>query len=306
MHQLRSKIESPLPPRRVAIFGWASSILVATRAKAAHRRKRLYLRKEKLLALLSLSGRKKILFAGMPKWSDAIKGGFRRLPHLVDFGPITEDSFERYDIVVPLDLSDIEDAQRLCKLQKSAYPLPTAQSVRLCHDKYEFNQTLIKAGFGRYVPKMVQGTALSPPYILKKSRSQWGDGCYIIRNPLRPENSLERITDPQYFCQELIPGNTEFATHILIVNGKIIKALNIKYKFASDTPIKGKDVDSRELDRRCPYLDLFAQVLRTVQFEGLCCVNYKVINGQPFLLEINPRCGGSLAPYFFSFIRHLR
>ena len=115
----------------------------------------------------------------------------------------------------------------------------------------------------------------------------------------------ERILDPDYFCQEFIPGSTEFATHILFVDGRIVKALNIKYELTGEAPIKGQDAERLRIIRRCKYLDLFALVLRTVQYQGLCCVNYKVAKGQPFLLEINPRFGGSLAPYFFSFLNHL-
>jgi predicted ATP-grasp superfamily ATP-dependent carboligase len=292
--------------RSVAIFDLASPSLASVRANIAWRKNRFYVKSEKLLALLSSGGAKKILFSGMPNWVDDIKSGFRRLPHQVDFGSITEDSFQRYDIVVPLSLPALEEARRHSSQQKIALPLPAAESVHLCEDKYEFNQALVKAGFGRYIPKMAQGLALTPPYILKKRISAWGIGCYIIHNCADQEAQLDRITDPKYFCQEFIPGSTEFATHILFVDGKIIKALNIKYEFASDTPIKGQNANHLQVIQGCPYLDLFARVLRTVQFEGLCCVNYKVAKGQPFLLEINPRFGGSLAPYFFSFIRHLR
>ena len=42
-----------------------------------------------------------------------------------------------------------------------------------------------------------------------------------------------------------------------------------------------------------------------VGFEGLCCVNYKYRDGIPKILEINPRMGGSLARFFFSFLRRL-
>jgi len=116
----------------------------------------------------------------------------------------------------------------------------------------------------------------------------------------------DRITDPGYFCQELVSGPSEFATHILFVGRRIVKALNIKYEFESATPIKEQDADCLKVVHRCPHLDLFARMLRAIQFEGLCCVNYKVAQGRPMLLEINPRFGGSLAPYFFSFVRHLR
>jgi glutathione synthase/RimK-type ligase-like ATP-grasp enzyme len=206
---------------------------------------------------------------------------------------------------VPLSLSALEEARRHSP-QKNALPVPSAESVRLCHDKYEFNEALIKAGFSRYIPKMVQGRALTPPYILKKRMGSWGKGCFVIRNDSDEEAQLDRINDPQYFCQELIHGTAEFATHILFVDGRIVKALNIKYEFAIDTAIKGQTAPLFDVVHRCRYLGLFARILRAIQFEGLCCVNYKVAKGQPFLMEINPRFGGSLAPYFFSFIRHLR
>ncbi len=245
------------------------------------------------------------MFSGKPDWIDEIRRGFSRLPHEVEFGFITADSFLRYDIVVPLSLSALEEARRYSPLKQNALPLPNAESVRLCDDKFEFNQALIKTGFGQYIPRMAQGQALTPPYILKKRNGSWGNDCYIIRNHDDEEARLDRITDPGYFCQELIPGSAEFATHILLVDGRIVKALNIKYQFASDMPIKGQNVALFQVVHRCPYLDLFARILRTIQFQGLCCVNYKVAEGKPFLMEINPRFGGSLAPYFFSFIRHL-
>ena len=274
----------------------------------AWHRNQLYVKWEKFLALHSSRGRvKRILFSGMPKWSNAINEGFRRLPHQVEFGPITEESFQRYDIVVPLSLPTIEEARRYSTLNRKALPQPTTESVRLCDDKYEFNQALIKAGFGLYIPRMFEGVELKPPYILKKRTGAWGIGSYIIRNHDDEQAQLGRITAPEYFCQELIPGPVEFATHILFIGSRIVKALNIKYEFGSDTPIKGQNSDLlHQVVHRCPYLKLFTRILQTIQFEGLCCVNYKVAKGQPFLLEINPRFGGSLAPYFFSFVRHLR
>lgn len=284
-----------------------STNLTALRVEIARRRNRLYIRSEKLRALLSSKRAKRILFSEKPEWADDIKIGFRRLPHQVEFGSITEDSFEQYDLVVPLTLDALEKAQRCSPQAKDdALPLPTPESVRLCNDKFSFNQKLIDAGFGRYIPKMTLGRALTPPYILKKRTGVWGVDCFIIRNRDDEAAQVDHIADPEYFCQKLIPGRTEFATHILFVNGRIAKALNIKYEFATGTPIKGQDGELFKVVHRCPYLDLFAQILRTIQFEGLCCVNYKVARRQLFLLEINPRFGGSLAPYFFSFVRHLR
>ena len=292
---------------RLAVSSVLASPKVAhVRKKIATGRNHFHLKSGQLRALLFSAGPRKILFSGKPDWTNDIKIGFRPLPHQIEFGPITEDSFERYDIVVPLSLAALEEARRHAPLLKMALPLPTAESVRLCDDKHAFNQALIKAGSGRYIPKMAQGLGLTPPYILKKRIGEWGNDCYIIRNKDDEEAQRKRILDPDYFCQEFIPGSTEFATHILFVDGRIVKALNIKYELTGDAPIKGQDAERLRMIHRCKYLGLLAHVLRTVQYQGLCCVNYKVAKGQPFLLEINPRFGGSLAPYFFSFVKHLR
>jgi hypothetical protein len=266
----------------------------------------LYLKVEKLRAVASSGRAKRILFAGKPEWAEDILSGFRRLPHTVEFGPITAASYEQYDLVVPLSFPALEDALRHAPEKQGGIPMPSLGSVRLCDDKYEFNRSLIESGFGRYIPQMAQGLSLNPPYILKKRTGWFGAGCYIIRDERDEETQISRILDDRYFCQELIAGTTEFATHILFVGGKIVKALNIKYEFASKTPIKGQSGDLLfRAVHGCQYLDLFAEILGTIGFEGLCCVNYKIAGGRPYLLEINPRFGGSLAPYFFSFVRHL-
>jgi predicted ATP-grasp superfamily ATP-dependent carboligase len=56
---------------------------------------------------------------------------------------------------------------------------------------------------------------------------------------------------------------------------------------------------------KCSYIDIFSDLLNAIGFEGLCCIDYKVKNGIPYIFEINPRFGGSLSFYFFSFLRHL-
>lgn len=289
-----------------ALLQRGSLKLAGFRTKLALRRDALYVKAAKLWALLFSPGAKRILFSERPDWEKTIRIGFRRLPHQIEFGPISADSFDKYDIVVPLSLSAVAEARLYCGSQRGAYPLPSEDTVQLCNDKYEFNKAMFQAGFSQYIPKMAQGPSLTPPYILKKRTGIWGKDCYVIRNREDERAHKDLIADSDYFCQEFIGGRTEFATHILFMDDQIVKALNIRYEFDVDSPIKGQDASLLQVVCRCRYLNLWAKMLRVVKFEGLCCVNYKVANGQPFLLEINPRFGGSLGPYFFSFIKHLR
>ncbi len=57
--------------------------------------------------------------------------------------------------------------------------------------------------------------------------------------------------------------------------------------------------------RRATHLPLFRDMLNAVGYEGLCCVNYKLQDGRVRFLEINPRFGASLAPWFFAMVRAL-
>jgi hypothetical protein len=100
-------------------------------------------------------------------------------------------------------------------------------------------------------------------------------------------------------------GKSEYATHILCKDNKIVYSLNVKYTFANDMPIKGKDKPLYMTIIKSYYLDTFTTILNTINFEGLCCFNYKIVDGKPLIFEINPRFGGSLCPFFFIFLDQL-
>ena len=109
----------------------------------------------------------------------------------------------------------------------------------------------------------------------------------------------------EYVLQEFIVGNREYALHLLVKNGKIVKDICIEYHFTHDYPIKNKDTPTARCIIEEPFLDTWQPLLELINFEGICCINYKIKNGQPKLLEINPRIGGSLCEYLFSFVGKL-
>lgn len=278
----------------------------SARMSFARQRNRFYTRTEKLLSLILDRRRLKVLLSEKPDWRENIESGFRRIRHTVEFGPVTHENSGQFDVIVPLTSTDTMRArQNATRGLGNLIPTPSEECMDLCNDKYKFNLTLQQAGFSQFVPRMDVGIALCPPYILKKRIGSWGTDCHIVSDYNDENRLIERVKDPEFFCQEIIRGRFEFATHILFVRNRIAKALNVMYEFASETPIKGQDKPIYTVVHRCAYLRLLAEVLRTIGYEGLCCVNYKVADGHPYILEINPRFGGSLAPYFFSFLRHL-
>ena len=271
---------------------------------ASRKRNELYVAYEKSLLLFSHQKSLRILFTGKPDWAADITKGFIGSPHTIEFGSLASHPAGDFDLVVPLQISGlIEARQRPDLLAKNPIPIPTEECILLCDDKRKFSQTLIEKGFGTYIPKLC--SVCDPPYILKKRIGSWGKECWMVHDRQEEAAVRDQVNDPAFYRQEIIRGRSEFATHILFANDRIVKSLDIRYEFDTDIPIKGQDKALYTVIGKCHFLNLFASILRSIGFEGLCCVNYKIVDGRPYIFEINPRFGGTLCPYFFSFIRHL-
>ena len=266
--------------------------------------KAIFVARERFLLRLCVKRKVKILFSNKPDWEPSIRNGFKYSQHELTFEEISLSEINNYDLVVPLTIRDLQYLNEVRHLiSHNPIPIPSSASIALCDDKLLFNRTLINNGFGKFIP--FTGNIQGYPFILKKRKDEWGKNSYIIFDAQQELVLANKLNNPDYFCQKLILGPEEYATHILFVNQKIQCSINIKYTFKIDTPIKGKNTEFKREMCTCPYLHLFSSILLSIGYEGLCCFNYKLIENNPFILEINPRFGGSLAPFFFSLIRHL-
>ncbi|MGL6071044.1 hypothetical protein, partial [Craterilacuibacter sp.] len=211
------------------------------------------------------------------------------------------------DLVVPLDIEPLLALRQQPRAvwENNPIPLPSTRSIQLCDDKLVFYRHLLAAGFGRELPRIAEAGLLKTPFILKKRQDVMGQHCYVVHNQQDLQRYAPLLDDPDYFCQTLVTGDEEFATHLLVRDGRVEHALNIRYRFAGNTPVKGKDPAFRA-PVPARHLALFGEMLAALGFEGLCCFNYKEEGGKPLVLEINPRFGGSLCPYFFTFVHHLQ
>jgi carbamoylphosphate synthase large subunit len=252
-----------------------------------------------------LSPKLRILFSKKDDWEPAIRNGFRYTGHQLSFEDFSLEQVKNHDVVVPLLIKDIKMLNEIRQaVINNPIPIPTLDSLCLCDDKEKFIKTLSENNFGAYLPK--QANESNYPYILKKKIDEWGVNSYIILNAQEEQKFAEKLSSPEYFTQQLIPGRIEYATHMLYSKGRPANALTIEYQFETKFYVKGKD--RPVFIKKAPhnqYLNIFSAILDLIEFEGLCCLNYKTIDNRPILFEINPRFGGSLSPYFYSFIRRL-
>jgi hypothetical protein len=98
---------------------------------------------------------------------------------------------------------------------------------------------------------------------------------------------------------ERVPISDLCEKHQIQVDTKVVFFRTISYVFRETFFVKGRDYSPLkivEVDHAF-LKPLFEEVLRTMRYEGFSCFNYKLVNGQPRLFEVNPRFGGSLT-YF--------
>ena len=267
--------------------------------------KSVFLLRELVQARLHTNRKIRILFSPQPSWERHIRRGFLLTPHEISFDDFSKVDLKDYDLVVPLTISDLKSLIEIREaMVGNPIPIPSMQSVLLCDDKYELNNVLITKGYGSYIPRM--GGKQTYPYMLKKRTGSWSENCHTIANDQAERKFAYQLASAEYFTQELITGLHEYATHILFKGSSIVSSINIEYVFKTSASIKSQDRHICTRICECPYLELFSAVLKSIGFEGLCCINYKIHNHTPMILEINPRFGGSLCPFFFSFLRHFR
>jgi hypothetical protein len=266
--------------------------------------KALFLGVEILRSRLGPKRKLRILFSSEKNLEPAIRRSFRFTGHEIGFADLSPETIKDRDFVVPMTVAALRYlADRQNPGFPNLMPIPSIEAILLCDDKYSLNQKLAANGFDAFIPRM--GDEQIYPYILKKRIDAWGVNTHIVSNAEQEKAFSDKIADPDFFKQKLITGPFEYATHIIIKDGRIVCSLNVEYKFSKERPIKGKDLPIYSRLCSCPYLDLFSRVLSCIGFEGLCCVNYKVVENRPFIFEINPRFGLSLGPYFFAFVRQL-
>ncbi len=245
-----------------------------------------------------------ILFPAGHDWEADIRSGFESTPHAIAFDEFSPGNLSMYQLVVPLTVRDLRhlDGHRdlLCN---NPIPLPSLRSVALCDDKRLLNEALIANGFGDCIPML--GLFQAYPYILKKRIDEWGVNSHIVHTRAAENLLADKLVDPDYFRQEYIAGKTEYTAHVLFKQGRVACATTVAFEFENDVFIKGREPDRERAVCECAWLDLFGRILASIGFEGLCCFNYKICNGQPLIFEINPRFGASLGPMFASFVAQM-
>ncbi len=241
----------------------------------------------------------------MPDWEPEIRERLDDAYELT-FAAFDQQDVTAFDLVVPLSTPDTERLTRRFRSGRGVNALfPTAEILARCEDKLAFNTWLIANGFGRHVPSITG--PFGYPHIVKARLGQWGIGHEIIHDATEDEAYWASANPAESFRQEYVPGSIEQATHLLVRCGKVRFRRHVEFEFGEEVYVKGhrarnwvqRDADLDE------HLPLFAAIAAKLGYEGTCCFGYKVVNGHPWIFELNARYGASLTPFVADYLRAL-
>lgn len=246
---------------------------------------------------------KRIVFSSWKEIEEPVRGGFAFTRHRVSFEPIVAGGGE-FDLVVPLSIENLHAAAADEVLRRrNPLPIPTAEAIELCDDKAALNARLRELGYGRHVPDDVEPGVF--PYFLKLRRDACARNIFRIDGPADEAAHRNELESRDWLRQTCVLGEVEYTAHVLQISGRLSRSLTVSFRMHHDRAIKGRD--HVVIHQRCPsrHDPLFEEMLNAIGFEGLCCFNYKERDGVPVILEINPRFGFSLGPFFAAFVRSL-
>lgn len=199
-----------------------------------------------------------------------------------------------FDCVVPFTLDDYGHLRRRPDLHRINCLMPQSALVEILDDKYRCNRLLMALGFGGNIPAM-DARATSWPIIYKKKQDSTGRHSFLCFREADLRILQASTLPDEYFVQEYIPGDVEYASHILAIGGKVIYHSTVKYRFGLAFYVKGEHCPAPPPEFcDCPCYGQLSAIVERLGYTGTSCFNYKITADGLKLFEINPRFGHSL------------
>ena len=188
--------------------------------------------------------------------------------------PLRDAAPADFQLYLPLTLADYAELRTgpgVNFLPKAV--VPSEDAVATCDDKLTFVEAIRAAGLAPYVPRCLDAP-VAYPYVLKKRRGDFGRGTIAVIDQIGHEEADRTFSAIDYFWQELILGDVEYATHVLMHAGQIAYHFTTVFKMGSQSIIKGINANGKYAGHKdaAAFIDLFQDMLNVVGFsDGVCC-----------------------------------
>lgn len=210
----------------------------------------------------------------------------------IDF-PLSSIS-KRYSktVILPLTVDDyLNCPQGYHALISSKETICTLNNKRL------FKEFMTRENLTDFIPRTLQPNSfLIAPFMMKRTDLLGGLGVMKIdgENHFKWAQEFHRFKGFDYILEEFIPGDTEFVTHLMCRNGKILWSATLEGPVPEETNVNmgafAKNLSQISSDD----FGVFKRIVELSNYSGPASINFKIHRDLPVILDFNPRFGGSL------------
>lgn len=163
--------------------------------------------------------------------------------------------------------------------------LPNQSIFKSFANKKLFESYVVNHNIQNYVPSIYTKDNYKLPMVIKGSIGSSGNCVKICYD----EEGYEEVE----IMQEFIPGCSEFVTFLVVKEGNIIEELTYEHTFDFDAHIAGQDHKKTSKYHQSPeVVDILSKFM--CEYHGVATIDYKIYQGKVYVMEINPRLGGTL------------
>jgi biotin carboxylase len=173
--------------------------------------------------------------------------------------------------------------------------MPKLSDITTFRNKFLFHKYASEFKLDNYVPRLYPSAdVIDRPVIIKPVIGYASTNMTLVEGDFSSIPS-EKFNTNKYIVEEFFPDKNEYVTHIVAINGKIIHHLTYCYTYSVLKNIKFRDYFKVILFSLEPhYLAILELFLMPCSYSGVCNFNFRIINDEVKVFEINPRLGGSL------------
>lgn len=200
---------------------------------------------------------------------------------------------ENIDLIIPgieQDVAWLTHATMAGQAFEAQLCLNRPEAIRLCMDKITFDELLGDMGEAVRIPSRLTGSfeevsdVLGLPFLLKPRRGYAGKGIILVQSKDDFSPYAAQLGQV-YLAQSLVGDDDAEYTVSAFCVGEGVRAVIAlrRWLSAEGATARAETVDS------APFLGPIQRLSARLKAEGPTNFQFRVHNGQPLLLEINPR-----------------
>lgn len=247
-----------------------------------------------------------ILLPELPSWADYILALELIYPNKIFVHKLENEQFinkycdqNNIDFILPTRCEQYEYLLNH-NINRKYFCPNNYESIDILNNKAKFLQYFIDNYLTHYIPQtyIIKTDIINYkqdiiyPCIYKPCIGSLGSNIKIIKNSV----DLNFDLGNNYIIQGYIQNKNEYVGNFIVNNGKVLYSIILKEIF-NDEEFYYKNYSAKNydiIDVTPNVIETFNTIFTKLNYTGMACADYKIINDEVIIFEINPRFGATI------------